>query len=66
MHNRDLNAAVNVLVYERRNRVREVEGETPAEVLRRPMKRQPLEDHSRSRWAGVGELRRSPIEQRLV
>jgi len=46
VHDRDVNAAVNVLEYARRKPVQDVEGDAPAEVVRRPIKHQPLEDHS--------------------
>ncbi len=44
VHDRDVNAARNVLLYARGKRVQDVEGDTPAAVPRRPMKRQPIVD----------------------
>ncbi len=44
IHDRDVNAARNVLLYARGKCVQDVEGDTPAAAPRRPMKRQPIFD----------------------
>lgn len=48
-HDRDVNAAINVLAFARRNRVQDVEGDTPAAASRRPVKRQLPLDHPEAR-----------------
>ncbi len=54
-HDRDVNAARNVLLYARRNRVKDVEGDTPVVSSRRPVKRQlPIDQPAQHTTWGVG------------
>jgi len=55
LHDLDVNAAVNVLVYARKDSGQDMESFAPAEVLRRPVELQLLAAHSlplTTSWCG--------------